>query len=65
MDKRSYVKNKAGDIIGIAVETAKDTFVIPVVDVRVNRAAVEAFEKRTNKASKFFAPSYSILGYKY
>lgn len=55
-------------IIGVADESKKDgRFIIPVADVRRNRGQVERIEKYANieKGSKFFKPSYSLLGYSY
>lgn len=65
MTKRFHIKDKNDNVVGIRVETAKETFVIPVVDVRVDRKRVEAFEARNKRESKFFKPSYSLFGYRY
>lgn len=59
--KRSYV---------IKVDTHDDSFRIPVVDVRDGEKAREmatSIQKARNVAqgSKFFQPSFSLLGYSY
>lgn len=66
-EKRSHLHNKQGDLVGIKVETEKETFVIPVRDVRVNRVKAEAAIKANNinTGSKFLRPSYSLMGYRY
>lgn len=58
-------------LVGIQVETEEDgKFVIPVVDVRVSPAARQKAESilknsRASQGSKFFSPSFSVLGRSY
>jgi len=52
---------------GIKVKTEKETFVIPVVDVRdgeKERAISKSIIKAQNQ-SKFTKPSYSVMGHSY
>ena len=67
MTKKTNLFNKDNQLIGIKVETDKEQFIIPVADVRRNRGLVESIIKASNisKGSKFFKPSFSILGYSY
>ena len=57
-------------LVGIKVETPKETFIIPVVDVRTSerhREAAEDIIKQSNifKGSRFFKQSYSWYGFSY
>lgn len=63
--KKNYLKDKNDNVVGISIETEKEVFTIPVVDVRVNRKRAEAFEKSQQTGSKFFKPSCSLLGHRY
>lgn len=56
-----------GRVIGIHVETDKESFTIPVADVRINRKMVERIQKAANiqTGSKYFRPSFSWSGYSY
>lgn len=67
MTTRKNLIDRNGNIVGIKVETDKETFTVPVFDVRINRKAAEGFEKqqRTAAGSKYFRPSYSLGGYSY
>ena len=67
MTKRFNLINKnTKEIVGIKVETDKEVFVIPIVDVRRNddqRRIAERMNK--GKSSKFMKPSYAQLGLSY
>ena len=66
--KRTFLLNKKKELIGIRVEKSEgEIFDIPIADVRRDRRQVESIVKYANihKGSKFFKPSYSVLGYKY
>ena len=53
-------------IIGIQVETDKDSFVIPVIDVRASEDARRiANQMGKQVGSKFMKESFSVLGYSY
>lgn len=70
MTKVYNLLNKKDEVIGINVETKKESFTIPVVDVRRSddqRRKANQILKAANihKGSKFFSPSYSWLGYSY
>lgn len=57
-------------LVGIQVETEEDKFVIPVVDVRISPEARKKAESiiknnRAEQGSKFFRPSFSVLGRSY
>lgn len=64
MTKRTLLKDANDNLVGIRVETRKDTFTIPVADVRVNRERAEKILKAQNK-SKYMKPTYSLMGYSY
>lgn len=64
------LKDKSDNVIGIRVETLKETFTIPVLDVRRSdgtRRRANEFIKDANahRGSKFLKPSYSLYGYRY
>lgn len=65
--KTTHLQNKDGEIVGIKVETLKETFTVPVLDVRRNREIAELVLKGANiaKGSKYIKPSYSWYGYSY
>ena len=52
---------------GVKVETDKESFVVPIVDVTKNRVKANAILKADtiNKGSRFLKPSYSVLGRSY
>lgn len=57
-------------VVGIQVETNKETFTIPVVDVRTSenhrKKATKIIKNRNaHQGSKFMKTSYSLWGYKY
>lgn len=59
--------NKDGQQVGIRVKTDKETFDIPVADVRYSdesRKEVEAINKAANQ-SKYMKPTFSLWGYSY
>lgn len=65
--KISHLKKENKFSYGIKVETEKDAFVIPVVDVRDGedaRRKAENIIKSQNKG-KFMQPSFSVMGYSY
>lgn len=66
----SHLKDNAGNLVGIKVKTSKETFIVPVLDVRRNedaRRRANAFIRAGNiqRGSKFMKISYSGYGYRY
>lgn len=66
----THLKDKNDDLIGIRVQTKKDDFNIPVLDVRRSedtRRKVNVFRKDANahRGSKFMKTTYSLWGYRY
>jgi hypothetical protein len=66
----THLHNNKNQLVGIKVKTDLETFTVPVLDVRRSedeRQIVEKFIKaeRSHSGSKFFKPSYSLLGYSY
>lgn len=57
------------EIIGIKIETDKESFIIPVMDSRrdFDKERLRNFTKSQNigKGSQYFAASYSCIGYSY
>lgn len=65
--KITHLKKENKLSYGIKVETEKETFIVPVIDVRdgeSERSAVKSMIKAQNK-SKFMNPSFSVLGHSY
>lgn len=72
MAKKFFTKTAAkldsnNNIVGIQVDTEKESFVVPIVDVRRDRGRVEGILKAGNihRGSKFLQPSYSVDGHRY
>lgn len=63
----SHLVNKNNELVGIRIETEKETFTIPLADVRRNRKQVDKIIKASNiqQGSKYIKPSYSVAGYHY
>jgi hypothetical protein len=67
MTKKFNLINKNKQLVGYKIETDKDSFIIPVVDVRRNedqRRIAERMVKNNNR-SKFMHPSFSQIGLSY
>lgn len=68
MTTRTRLIDKESRLVGYRIKTDKNgTFDIPVFDSRIPGHAekISKMEKATDKGSKFFAPSYSVLKYRY
>ncbi len=54
-------------VVGFRVQNEEKNFVIPVLDNRYDPGVVSAQIKANNiqRGSKYFKPSYSVLGYSY
>lgn len=69
--KSKYYDVKQSDaLIGIKVESHNETFTIPIVDVTKSysqRERAEEMIKENNiqRGSRFFKPSFSVLGHSY
>lgn len=68
MTTRSRLLDNQNRLVGYRIKTdQKGTFDVPVLDVRIPGHAekIHKMEKATDKGSKFFTPSYSVLGRRY
>lgn len=68
--KINHLLDKNDNLVGIEVETRKETFVVPVVDVRLGdskRRKANQILKDANikRGSKFMKQTFSLWGYKY
>ena len=65
-----HVVKQSDALIGIKVQTLDETFTIPIIDVRNGYSQRERAEEMVKansiqNGSKYFKPSYSVLGYSY
>lgn len=65
-----YDVSQNDSLVGIKVESSKETFTIPIVDVRngfSQRERADEMIKQENiqRGSKYFSPSTSLMGYSY
>lgn len=66
----THLKDKDDNLVGFRVQTKKEDFSIPVVDVRISeaqrlKAGNILKERRATQGSKFIRTSYSLIGRKY